>query len=100
MKRLEGAEAIVAHDKDDFLRVYFEPQNFRKERKNVRWQFDCTAYLSIMPSWITGRKVEFVEEDKITETIIHEEYWYTFDEWVNEISKGNHLRLIEAVFRL
>lgn len=92
---LKTAPIIVAHDRNDYIRIYFEPSNFRLT-KTFSWQFDCKAYVSAMPSRLKSNKLEFTREDKITETIIHRKDWQTFKEWSTNLT--NLSKLFDRIF--
>jgi len=84
INKFKDSKIIVAHDRDDLVRIYFNPKNFREN--NNKLVFDCDYYITIMPEWVENRaKIDDTphpDTGKITDTIIHPEDWFTYSEWV------------------
>lgn len=87
--KFEGKPAIVSQKTtEDLIRVYFDPHNFRKNKKG-HWVFDCSKYIAALPTWVGGRKIEVSDDPhpdtgKITDSIVNEQNWYSINEWVKK----------------
>lgn len=89
MKKLENEKLIITKKSSGLIFIYFNPRNWhtnQSEYKRVQGKtaFDCDKYISIYPpGYENPIKVEdepHPDTGKITDTIIHEDEWYTKQE--------------------
>lgn len=79
MNKLENEKLIIEKTRDNLILVYFNPKNWRKNKKQQS-VFDCDKYISILPP---GHEESIEISDKphpdtgkITDTIIHEDNFH------------------------
>lgn len=86
MKKLQNKDIIISHDSSDLIGIYIKPSNFRKDNKN-RWIFDCKKIILVMPKRYKKSPPKIMASENLTETIVHEDEWYTYNEWSTNSNK-------------